>query len=361
MRRLAVLLTACGAAIAAPPAGASELGWVGSELEYRAAPGETNAVSVSTQGSTIVVSDSAASITLSVPFCTQTDAHTVSCEIAPPPGLPGPMWSGLTALLGDGDDSAVATGNPMLVTLHGDDGNDRLTVGGPATLLNGLDEAFGDAGDDQVSGGAGPEFLRGGAGADVLTGGEDDDILDGGDGADVLMGGPGSDQLQGWSGDDRLDGGPDTDRSAGKNGDDVIAVGDDDVANGGKGDDSLVATGPRAATIGCSGGQDRVAPSRADRVALSCERIEQTVSCGAGRACRVAVVLATAARRVLATTTKRVGAGRTRTLGLTLARRVRQEVRRRKRIALTLRTKALAGKVAAKRVPLAIQAAEPFA
>jgi hypothetical protein len=360
MRWLTALLAVVVMVVAVPAAHASELVWIGGEYEYRAAPGETNVLDIYTQGTTITIRDSGATMTVSVPFCTLADAHTATCQITTLGGS-GPIPSHISALLSDGDDTAVAVGNPMLITLHGEDGNDTLTVGGPATPLNGLVDAFGDAGDDRLSGGAGSEFLHGGDGADSLAGGDNFDLLDGGDGPDVLLGGAGADRLDGWSGDDRLDGGLDRDRAAGHDGDDVVLLDGTDVANGGKGDDSLVATGGGTATIGCSAGRDRVAPSWGDLVAVSCERIEQTVTCGAGRACRVAAVLATAAGRVLATATKRIPAGGSRTLGLALARKARDEIRRRKQMALTLRIKALAGNVTGrKRSRLTIRALEPI-
>jgi hypothetical protein len=349
------------AVVAAPPAHASELGFIGAEYRYHAAPGETNALTISTQGDTLVVSDPGATITRSVPFCTQPDAHTVTCQITRPNGLPYPIPGRIEALLGDGDDSGVAVDNPMPITLHGDDGNDTLTVGEPATPLDGPTEAIGDAGDDRLSGSAGREILRGGAGADTLAGGDNGDLLDGGDDADVLTGGAGADRLDGGAGQDRLDGGPDRDRATGGDGNDVVLVAENDLANGGKGDDALVASGSGAATIGCSAGRDRVVPSRSDSIAVSCERIEQNVSCRTGRACQVVAELSTAAHRVLATATKRIGAGRSRTLSLTLSGKARREIRHRKHMALTLRIKAAAGHVTGrKRTLLTLRAAEPI-
>jgi hypothetical protein len=360
MRRLALLLAVSGAVVAAPAARASELGFVGPEFEYRAAPGETNALVISTQGDTITVSDGGAQITVSAPHCTQLDAHTVSCQITTLAGLPYPIPSRISALLGDGDDSGVAVGNPMPITLHGDEADDTLTVGEPLTPLDGPTEAFGDAGDDELAGGGGREILRGGAGSDRLAGGDNGDLLDGGDGEDLLAGGAGADRLDGGPGDDALDGGADGDRLAANDGDDVVAVGDGDLANGGVGDDVLRASGSGIATIGCSAGRDRVAPSRGDRISLSCESLEQRVSCGSGRACRVATLLATKGGRALASATKRVHAGASRALTLSLPRKARREVQRRDSIAVVLRTKAVTGKLTgAKRVPLAIRAAEP--
>jgi Ca2+-binding RTX toxin-like protein len=361
MRRLAPLLAVSAAVVAAPAAHASELAAVAAEAEYRAAAGETNALAVSHQTSTTVIHDAGALITVSAFFCTASDAHTATCPSTTIAGLPEGIPGRIAALLGDGNDTAVAVGNRMPITLQGGDGNDRLTVGEPATPLNGPVEALGDAGDDTLAGGAGREILRGGAGADALAGGDNGDLLDGGDDADVLIAGAGADRLIGGGGDDRLDAGADNDRTDAGEGDDFVVVGDTDIANGGKGNDSLVASGAGASTIGCGSGRDRIVPSRRDRVALSCERIEQAVTCGAGRPCRVEAVLSTAARRVLATVTKRIRAGGSRTLKLTLARKVRKEIRRRGHIAVTLRIKAGAGAVTGpRRTPLTIRAREPI-
>jgi hypothetical protein len=361
MRRLALLLAVSTAVVAAPAARASELASIAAEFEYRAAPGETNALQISTQGATVVISDPGATITVSAPFCSLADAHTVTCQITMLGGLPAPIPARISALLGDGDDSGVAVGNSMPITLHGEDGNDRLTVGEPLTpLQDGPVEAFGDAGEDQLAGADGREVLRGGAGNDTVSGGANGDLLDGGDGNDHLFGGPGTDRLDGGSGDDVLSGDADADRAAAGDGDDTVEAGDGDVADGGTGNDRIGAAGAAVATIGCSAGRDRVAPSRADRVAVSCESLERQVACHNGHACRIVALLATPVGRVLGSTTKRIRAGRSRTLELPLSRQARREVKRRKSIALVLRTKVLAGTVDRVRpVPLTIGAREP--
>ena len=55
------------------------------------------------------------------------------------------------------------------------------------------DTLTGDAGANYIDGGAGNDVLSGGAGADTLVGGAGDDILIGGEGDDVLLGGVGFD------------------------------------------------------------------------------------------------------------------------------------------------------------------------
>ncbi|MEH7829793.1 calcium-binding protein [Gemmobacter denitrificans] len=62
--------------------------------------------------------------------------------------------------------------------------------------------AFGQAGNDMVSGGAGADLLHGGRGIDTLSGGGGNDTLYGAEHADVLKGGGGNDRLNGGHGND---------------------------------------------------------------------------------------------------------------------------------------------------------------
>src|SRR5262249_27917431 len=81
------------------------------------------------------------------------------------------------------------------IIAFGQAGNDNIqvagSIGNPAWL-------YGDAGNDQ---------LQGGAGFNVLLGGDGDDVLTGGSGRNLLIGGNGSDRLIGNGGDDILIGG----------------------------------------------------------------------------------------------------------------------------------------------------------
>jgi Ca2+-binding RTX toxin-like protein len=167
------------------------------------------------------------------------------------------------------------SGNSENDTLLGNDGNDTLTGGGGADYLRG------DAGDDTLLGGTENDTLVGGAGADTLNGGEGKDRADyrasleavsvnlesgeasGGDatgdtlismediygsafddtltgntenntllgngGNDILNGGGGADYLRGDSGDDTLLGGTENDTLVGGSGADTL--------NGGEGKD----------------------------------------------------------------------------------------------------------------------------
>ena len=65
-------------------------------------------------------------------------------------------------------------------TIHGGEGDNRLTGGSNADIING------NGGDDTLSGGNGDDTLDGGAGDDTIEGGEGADTLDGGAGNDTL-------------------------------------------------------------------------------------------------------------------------------------------------------------------------------
>ena len=104
--------------------------------------------------------------------------------------------SSITVFLGEGDDAVNATVTDVVLLVFGDAGDDEI-LGGAA-----MDTLHGGDGDDHVAGGAGEDHLAGDAGDDVLEGGVGNDFIEGNDGADVLIGG---------ANDDRLEGGRDSD------------------------------------------------------------------------------------------------------------------------------------------------------
>ncbi len=91
---------------------------------------------------------------------------------------------------------------------------------------------FGDAGNDN---------LQGGAGIDILVGFEGDDTLKGGNQVDILIGNQGSDVMQGDLGDDLLFAGRGDDRMIWNNGD------GSDLMEGGNGRDTVEVNGANAA------------------------------------------------------------------------------------------------------------------
>ncbi len=114
-------------------------------------------------------------------------------------------------------DSALATMSHRIVN-----------VGSAGQSAN-IENVFGGAGNDVITGNAvanviygygGNDTLSGGDGSDQLDGGQGNDLLKGGNQDDVLSGGAGSDFLKGEGGDDLLDGGDGFNTLAGGAGDD---------------------------------------------------------------------------------------------------------------------------------------------
>ena len=158
---------------------------------------------------------------------------------------------------GDGADSLDASATSVPIFAFGDAGDDSLTGGRGADELHGGDDKdtirggggsdilFGDGGDDCIRGGDGDDQLFGNDGSDLLNGGKGNDMLDGGDGDDglsgfdgddMLLGGNGSDTLVGGKGKDKLDGGADIDTCLGGQEADEVRGGTElDVLAGGSG------------------------------------------------------------------------------------------------------------------------------
>ncbi|KIN71487.1 Hint domain-containing protein [Sulfitobacter guttiformis] len=159
----------------------------------------------------------------------------------------------ITTNYADTVDTTASTGFQQ-VFLGG--GNDTLTLGSVGS------EGYGQAGDDQLTGGSGSDRLDGGIGNDTIFGGigqdtlvgdDGDDLIDGGAGNDSIIGGAGADTLAGGDGDDYIEGGAGNDFLTTGLGQDTLMGGDgndtlmnsdgDDSLDGGAGDDSIVATG----------------------------------------------------------------------------------------------------------------------
>jgi Ca2+-binding RTX toxin-like protein len=192
MRRLVLaVLVAIGCLAAAQAAMASTLTLPGgTTVQFTAAAGETNNVTVARSATLYTVTDPGSTITPTAP-CVTVNANTATCPVA---GV-----IDVNVALADGNDQAIvdATVTGVAVTLQGGDGNDSLT---------------GIPGRDVLQGGPGNDTLSGLGGDDQLTGGSGDDTLAGGDGDDSLAAGTGRDNVQGASGDDTFtDAGADTD------------------------------------------------------------------------------------------------------------------------------------------------------
>lgn len=178
--------------------------------------------------------------------------------------------TGVTVHGADGNDKLTMNAEvPLPVSLYGDNGNDILRGGNYNDSLfggEGTDTLYGSLGDDTLDGGAStdtlfgqdgndtliagagdtvPNTLDGGNGSDTLIGAEGDDTLTGGsnslsDGADTIQGFGGNDKIFGGNGNDNLSGGDGADTIDGGNGNDSISGGEgNDTLNGSFGDDTI--------------------------------------------------------------------------------------------------------------------------
>jgi Ca2+-binding RTX toxin-like protein len=131
------------------------------------------------------------------------------------------------------DEGAAPNGTD---TMAGGGGRDLVTYAGrPAGVTVTMDGVFddGEAGEsDNV--GADIENAFGGAGDNIMTGSTAANDLTGGPGGDILDGGAGDDTLNGAAGGDRLTGGSGNDAVFGDDGDDAVleGAGNDNVAGG---------------------------------------------------------------------------------------------------------------------------------
>jgi serralysin len=137
---------------------------------------------------------------------------------------------------GAGDDTV--TGNAAGNHLTGGDGRDFVRG------LEGSDTVDGGSGDDDVNGNRGDDTVHGGFGADTVRGGQDQDVVYSGEGDDPhVNGNVGDDTVWAGGGNDTLFGGQGSDRLYGELGDDRLA-GDlgADLLTGGGGADRFVAS-----------------------------------------------------------------------------------------------------------------------
>jgi RTX calcium-binding nonapeptide repeat (4 copies) len=278
LRRLAPVLTILACLAAAPPAMAASASVDMGEdrLEYTAANGERNVLTLTGSGGSYTIEDAVSPITAGT-GCTQLAFKRVRCSSLPS----GPIES-VYLELRDQDDSFVSSAsNDVEVT--GGDGADVLRGGGYP------DRLYGSAGDDVLDGGLGPDRLDGGDGRDRVdyssriapvkvaigsmwssgeswefdfvsssveeaVGGSGDDRLTGTSGPNTLIGGSGADTLDGRDGNDVLEGGAGTDRF-----------------EGGAGDDALRSRDATADTLTCGAGKDSIDADAVDTLAADCE------------------------------------------------------------------------------------------
>ena len=315
-------------------------------VDYSAAPGEANDLSVTVEERQITLRDPVG--IAPGRGCMRPDANDRTLVVCPvsndasPGGTP-------TVVLGDRDDRASVTAGGA--DLQGGDGNDVLRAGpdgGPMAGGRGNDELVGaggrdffregrsSSGSDTIVGGGQDDSLsyaarrrgvrvdldgdpddgergeRDRVAADIerVEGGRGDDRLRGNGGPNKLSGGRGSDRVSGGGGDDEVEGTTNStgalpirgerDRLSGGSGDDLVYGGDAAlVLSGGRGQDqlwggargdSIRARDGEADALYCFGGRDRVTADAHDFVSGErgngrCERLR--------RRGRAAAVLAT--------------------------------------------------------------------
>ena len=127
----------------------------------------------------------------------------------------------------------------------GNDPSQYITDSGQITINIGtvIENAYGTAFDDVITGNSVANTLRGNAGNDRLSGGAGDDALLGGDGNDTLEGGAGNDWLSGGNGADTLNGGDGTDVAYYNRQDFILGIDLDlktGAVTGGAGTDTLI-------------------------------------------------------------------------------------------------------------------------
>ncbi|WP_328718302.1 calcium-binding protein [Streptomyces sp. NBC_00247] len=264
-RAATVLALALGAAVLTAPAAsadpapsAASLVHQDGELWYEAAPGQRNALTVSSEIVDRAEFDSYHVITFQDRFDISIDTeaatwdecvhpseadHTVvRCAVEVPLGSDDSDIYDVD--LGDGADTAtIDADSRAYASIHGGAGADTLTSGPRAVL-------FGEGGDDHLNGGGGIFGIGswGGAGDDTLSGcsyecfgSAGDDILTGTSKENVLHGGAGNDVIRGKGGDDEMFGDAGDDTLYGQAGDDTLRGNrGDDILRGGAGTDTLV-------------------------------------------------------------------------------------------------------------------------
>lgn len=291
----AVLVAAAVTSLSAPAvANASDVGVdpTSGAAVFATAPGETTNLTVANVqgGDPFALSFVDAGTTLTAGAgCTA--GPPVVC--VPTAGTSGPA---VEARLGIGDDRVRALlgfGTPVV---HGNWGNDTLTLGGQ------LVGADGGPGDDIIRATANvTSTLAGNGGDDALAGRESDAELSGGDGRDLLAGAALVNNLQGGDGNDTLiglvaspfgtgsmDGGAGSDLVAfaaenavawtintGAGPDVVLASGHGDTISAGGGPDLVNARNGVVDTVGCGAGPDLVFADRED-VLSGCELVLRT-------------------------------------------------------------------------------------
>ena len=263
-------------------------------LNYAAAAGEANRITIKYSKKVFTITDGAATIKVGG-RCRRRSRKPVLCDPRPPRG--GEYSPALRVQLGDLDDRL--TQKPArrngFTTVHAGSGNDVVKAG--TGYVYGY--FYGESGNDVIVAGAAEDSLDGGLGSDDLSAGAGNDEIYGDSGyrrgaadPDRLDGGPGNDRMNGGTGDDTLLGGAGNDTLGTNGGGDPPELGVEegaDTFDGGPGDDGISGLDGEyrppsggagyglALTdrISCGPGDDHVLADQNDVVAADCERVER--------------------------------------------------------------------------------------
>jgi Ca2+-binding RTX toxin-like protein len=243
-------------------------------VQFNAAAGQANALTITISGRTVTLADRVAlkpgkgckKVTNTKVKCT-TSKKTTKLNVSlgdKNDTLTNKTGVYLLANGGTGNDTMKggsgadqlqgAAGNDKLYgyagndALFGQDGNDYVYGGVGNDSIdagNGNDRVLGEAGNDSIVGQAGNDSLDAGIGNDEVAGGRGNDTIFGQAGNDIVAGENGADTINGGDGNDTIGGGADSDRIIGGNGNDVL-FGDNgsgsgsDTINGGAGADRVL-------------------------------------------------------------------------------------------------------------------------
>ncbi|SDT73100.1 calcium-binding protein [Actinoplanes derwentensis] len=207
-RRALALIGATAAAIGSTalisaPAQAAAAGTVrtvgASQVQFIAAAGQANGVTITVAGKVVTIDDKVALKAGTGCKAVAGDKTRVTCT------LTGNLAS-LNVKLGDKNDwvknkttaKLAASGSAGNDTLYGGRANDTLYGGA------GADKIYGGAGDDEITAGAGNDKVWGQAGGDFIMAGAGNDVVSAGAGLDAVLGWSGNDTLLGGAGHDLL-------------------------------------------------------------------------------------------------------------------------------------------------------------
>jgi hypothetical protein len=276
-RRLAPALTVFACLLTAPSALAATASVDAGQdrLEYSAATGERNQLTITGSSGTYYVEDAVSNISAGS-YCTQQTAKRVRCSSS--------QIESIYLDLRDQDDTVLNSAS-IDVEVNGGDGADSLTGGSQG------DKLYGGNGDDLLDGAGSSDVLSGDDGRDRVSYATRTAPLNvnlgswwGGDGeygewdfvsssVEEVVGGSGNDKMTGTSAANTFIGGAGNDILEGREGNDVLEGGaGTDTLDASSGDDTLRSRDATADTVNCGAGTDSIDFDAIDTLATDCER-----------------------------------------------------------------------------------------